>query len=202
MTRRVRAWAGIAGVVTFVTSWVIAGLLRDGYSPMHDAISRLAERGAPHRWIVVAGMVAFGLGALAFAGVLRRHASIAMTVAGISSFGVAVFPCSAGCPGPETVTDTGHILFAGVHYVALTLVPILQSRSVFARAVIGVAGTALSLHALGFGPNGALQRLGLTTLDLWLVISALTAFREPPDSSLGSKKDSGQGGRTPNAWIS
>ena len=173
MTRRVRAWAGIAGVCVFVTSWVSAGLLRDGYSPIHDAISRLAELGAPHRWIVVTGMVAFGLGALVFAGVLRRDASIAMTVAGISSFGVALFPCSEGCPGPETVTDTGHILFAGAHYVSLTLVPILQSRSVLARGVTVMAGIALGLHALGIGPNGALQRIGLSTLDAWLVISAL-----------------------------
>jgi hypothetical membrane protein len=189
VTRRVRAWAGITGVFAFVTSWVIAGLLRDGYSPMHDAISRLAERGAPHRWIVLAGMIAFGLGALVFAGVLRRHASIAMTVAGISSFGVAVFPCTAGCPGLETVTDTGHILFAGVHYVSLTLVPILQSRSVLARGVTVMTGTALGLHALGSGPNGALQRLGLITLDLWLVITALAAFTGPRDSAPSSKKD-------------
>jgi hypothetical membrane protein len=156
---------------------------------VHDAISRLAERDTPHRWIVLAGMVAFGLGALAFAGVLRRHASIAMMVAGISSFGVAAFPCTTGCPGPQTVTDTGHILFAGVHYVCLTLVPILQSRSVFARAVTVVAGMALGLHALGFGPNGVLQRLGLITLDLWFVITALAAFTGPRDSAPSSKRD-------------
>jgi hypothetical membrane protein len=177
VTRRVRACAVIAGVGAFVASWIVAGSLRDGYSPMHDAISRLAELGAPHRWIVVAGMVAFGLGALVSAGLLSRPATIAMTIAGISSFGVAVFPCTAGCPGPETVTDTAHIVFAGAHYVALVLVPILQSRSKFARAVTTIAGTALSLQVLGFGPNGAMQRIGLTTLDAWLVITAFKAAR-------------------------
>ena len=182
-----RAFAAIVAPVVFITSWVVAGLMRDGYDPVTDAISRLAELGAPNRWIVTTGMVSFGVGCLVFAPVLRRSstaASISMVVAGIASLGVAAFPCTAGCPGPDGFdTNLGHVVSAGIHYLAFGAVPFLVARRVEGRyrsfcLVAGLcASLALGAHAAGLGPNGLLQRTGLTILDLWLVLTGLGAAR-------------------------
>src|SRR5688500_6922534 len=108
ISRRTRAVAGIAGPTAFIASWLIAGWLREGYDPVNDAISRLAELGAPNRWIVSTGMVTFGGACLLFAPRLNRPASSVLSVAGVASLVVAAFPCTEGCPGPGTVTDAGH----------------------------------------------------------------------------------------------
>jgi hypothetical membrane protein len=171
--RRVAQIAGVVGPVVFITSWVVAGALRDGYDPMHDAISRLAELGAPNRWIVTAGMVTFGAAVPIFARLLSPGARLFAVVAGLSSLAVAAFPCSEGCPGDGEFTDTAHGLAAGAHYVSLIAMGLVASRSVAARAVVLAAGGALLLHASGIGPNGGLQRLGLTTLDLWMITLAV-----------------------------
>ena len=156
----------------FISCWVYAGAIRDGYNPVRDAISRLAELGAPNRYIVTSGMVVFGVGCLLFAGLLRKPASISMTVAGLASFGVAAFPCTEGCPGFGSLTDTAHILFAGLHYVSFGLTPVLHSRKPVVLTIAGLAGLALLIQATGLGPNGLFQRIGLTTLDAWLIATA------------------------------
>ena len=152
---------------------MVAGTLRPGYDPVTDAISRLAELGAPNRWIVTSGMIAFGLGALVFAGLLRRSAAVALVIAGLSSFAVATFPCTQGCPGGGSFTDVAHVLAAAAFYVAFVLVPLLHHRRGPVVVVALVAGAALALHGGGVGPNGLLQRSGLTILDAWLVVTAL-----------------------------
>src|SRR5688500_3106948 len=158
--------------------------MRRGYDPVTDAISRLAELGAPNRWIVTAGIVAFGLGALLFAPRLKRPAAVALALAGLASFAVALFPCTEGCPGPGTFTDTAHVVAAAAFYVSFVLVPILQADATIHVVVVGVAGTALALHGGGIGPNGLLQRAGLTLLDGWLIVTALRY-------SLSVKRDGG-----------
>ena len=117
-------------------------------------------------------MVVFGIGCLLFAGLLRKPAAISMTVAGLASFGVAAFPCTEGCPGFGSFTDTAHILFAGLHYTAFGLTPALQSRRPGVLVLGGLAGVALLIHATGLGPNGLFQRIGLTTLDAWMIATA------------------------------
>jgi hypothetical protein len=182
-----RSVAAVVGTVAFVASWIVAGAIRPGYDPASDAISRLAELGAQDRWIVTAGMIAFGLGCIAFAPVLRpvsRAAWMALFVAGLASFGVAIFPCTKGCPGPDGFdTNLGHILSAGLHYGAFCSVPISIARRSNGGyrnlSLVAGLGAALALggHAAGLGPNGLLQRIGLTTLDLWLVFTALRGAR-------------------------
>ena len=176
-TIRKRAIAGAIGPLAFITSWVVAGALRSGYDPMSDAISRLAELGAENRWIVSTGMVTFGGACLAFAPCLRHPASISLRVAGAASLGVAAFPCTEGCPGPGTVTDVGHTIAAGVHYVAFVLTPVLHERRPVDVAVAALAGAALLAHGTGIEPNGALQRAGLTILDAWLFATAFRTIR-------------------------
>lgn len=174
----------------FVSSWTIAGALREGYDPVEDAISRLAEIDAPNRWIVSSGMVAFGVCALAFSSVWRDdHPSgaAALAAAGLSSLGVAAFPCTEGCPGPGEFTDTAHGVVEGVHYFSFALAVALSAWEAgrlgriryagWSRLAAGAGGVLLLLHAAGLGSNGLFQRLGLTTLDAWLVSSALYALR-------------------------
>ncbi len=183
MRRRAGAALAIAGVASFVTAWVVLSAIRKNYSPVNDAISQLAELGAPHRGLMTAGIVAFGAGAVAFAPSLGGRAGAALAVAGLGSFGVASFPCTEGCPGAGEFTDTAHGVAAAVHYVAFAVTPFLVGRDRRSAAITALAGLALAIHATGLGPSGLFQRLGLTTLDVWLVA---TAFRHLIDEAATS----------------
>ena len=188
MDTRVRATAGIVGPVAFISAWVIAGALRDGYDPVIQAISRLAESGAPNRWIVTAGMITFGVSALVFASVMKQFTkpgAFFMVVAGLSSFGVAAFPCTSGCPGiGSTFFDTAHVVVAGIHYVALTNAPLAiwwERRTgryaLFCLVMATATGLALTAQALGIGPNGLMQRTGITLSDVWMITTAVLLMR-------------------------
>jgi hypothetical membrane protein len=171
--RRLRSTAGPAAAAYFIATWVVAGFLRDVYDPVDDAISRLAEQGAPNRWIVTSGMVVFGVGALSFAPLLKRPARLALSVAGLASLGVAVFPCSEGCPRDGATIDLVHAGFAALFYISFTATPVLQSRTRYAIAISTVAAISLSLHGLSIA-NGLMQRIGVTALDLWLIYTGVS----------------------------
>jgi hypothetical protein len=160
----------------FVTSWIVAGLLRRGYSPVDDPISKLAALGADQRWIVTSGMTAFGLGCAVFAPALHGRARTALAVAAIASLGVAAFPCTEGCNG-DAFTDKAHTVVAGILYLALTVTPVLHSRRPAPVVTSCVAGVALAMHVFGIGPGGLFQRIGLTTNDAWIVATALGLSR-------------------------
>ncbi len=114
-----------------------------------------------------------------------------MVIAGTSAFGLGFFPCSAGCPGIEgEFTDTMHSVMAAIHYIAFGLSPLvlaINSRqttpkgfrafSIFAT-VFG--GFFLLSQFTGWGPNGITQRIGLTTLDLWMMATAMLLLRAQP----------------------
>jgi hypothetical membrane protein len=184
---RAAAAGGVLGPLLFVSAWVVSGALRDGYSPVHDAISRLAERGAPDRWIVTSGMLAFGLGSLLLAAALKnderlRKTSFGVIVVGLSAIAVAMFPCSEGCPGLEELTDNAHALAAGVNYAAFTAAPLLTAAATyrddrrfaaFSGAAASFAAAALVIQASGLGANGLWQRIGLTIDDIWMVATSL-----------------------------
>ena len=185
--------AGLVGPAAFITSWVVAGILRRGYDPVNQSISELAALDTPNRLIVTSGMVVFGIGAQFFAAELRRRGqkrvSTAMTLAGLSSLGVAGFPCTLGCPGAGTsFLDTGHAVMAGIHYATFTAAPLLLSfeesasnrRRTFSAVIAIVAGAALTAQVMGWGPNGLMQRIGLTTNDIWMMVMALSSPSLPP----------------------
>lgn len=190
MRHRTSLVAGIAGPLAFILSWVVAGTLRDGYDPVNDAISRLAETGAPQRWIVTAGMISFGIATLIFArgpaGDTTPTTRWFLVAAGFSSFAVAAFPCTAGCPGVgSTAVDTAHVIAAGVHYVALTSAPLSiwaarhheRGYPRFCLILGGAAGVALISQAMGIGPNGLMQRIGLSLNDAWMIATAVMLSR-------------------------
>lgn len=207
-------WAGIVGPVAYVAIWAMAGMVTPDYDPVSQAISELGAVGAPTRGAMSTGFVVFGLLALPFAVALRRGlpgdgrpAAASAVVCGLATVGAAVFPCTAGCPGPgATMTDTGHSVVAVVGYLALMATPLLVARQLrgqdrwrgFARwsLACGLVGSALmAAWALGlFGAaGGAAQRTFNTLADVWWASAGLVLLagggggdrRSPPAADTG-----------------
>jgi hypothetical membrane protein len=183
-TRAAAAGEGV-GPVAFVAAWVATGATASHYSPVNDAISRLAALHAPTRTAMTAGFVVFGIGVPCYAYALHRAmngwAWLTAAATGLATLGVAAMPLDRSTAG-----DRLHGVFAGVGYVTLAATPLLASpqlrragRIVAARVSIvagAVAGTSLAL-TLGASAHGLFQRTGLTAGDAWLVASAVAIIR-------------------------
>lgn len=176
------AACGIVGVVGFVAAWIACGVARDGYSPVDDAISELAEVGAPGRAWMTAGFVVFGVGVPLYARALRTAlpgpAWIAATVTGLATLGVAATPLGGA--------DAAHGAFAVLGYASLAATPLLAAPTFrragadgWARASIACgACSAVLLAASTFEPgHGASQRVGLLITDAWIVATAWSMLR-------------------------
>jgi hypothetical membrane protein len=164
------AVGGLVGPIAFISCWALGGLLTEGYSPVDDAISRLAAVDVDTRWLMTAGFVAFGVGVplfgLALREVLPGRAWIAAVVTGLATLGVALLPLDVS----DTV-DALHGVAAGTGYVALALLPVLASRPLRSRAslVLGLAIAACLVLTLVEPIDGLAQRTGLTLGDLWIL---------------------------------
>jgi hypothetical membrane protein len=189
---RLQAWCGVVGPTGFVAAWVIAGARAKGYSPANDAISRLAAADAPTRWLMTAGFVCFGIGVPVFSLVLRHALPgptwVAAAVSGFATLGVAASPIHV-TPRLSQV----HGVFASIGYIALALVPLLAApalrrqdhhRAAAASMVVAALAGACLVATSVAEANGLFQRLGLTVVDAWLVVSAIAlapaATRENP----------------------
>ena len=201
---RVAGWLGLVGPLVYVATWAVAGATRDGYSPLRDAISQLAEVGASTSIPMNTAFVIFGLTALPFAPAVTRTLpgagpalTWAIAVAGLGTIGAAVFPCTTGCPGPgASLTDTGHTVTATIGYAALALAPLLAGRAVrhqsgwggyaTASIVIGMVGSvglvAWAANAGGATHSGLLQRTFNTLLDAWWAGTAVVVLRRQRQS--------------------
>lgn len=171
---------GVAGPAAFVAAWAVGGAVADGYSPVEDPISRLAAVDAATRPLMTAGFLGFSVGVGAFAAVALRASSpgvawVAAIGSSLATAAVAALPLDAGVDGL-------HGLAAGTGYLALVAVPALATpglrrggRPIEAGVALGVAGVA-AVALLGSvvvdGSTGLLQRLGLTILDAWVVVTA------------------------------
>jgi hypothetical membrane protein len=165
--RRAAAVAGIAGPTAFVAAWAVGGARTPGYSPVEQAISRIAEIGAPQRPVMTAGFVAFGVAVPAFALVARRRlgwrTAASLVVAGVATLGVAATPLEDGRD------DTAHAVLAGVGYGAMALAPLVVRHRRAGDAAVGLVAAA-ALLGTAVGPaSGLLQRLGLGVVDAWIV---------------------------------
>ena len=95
---------------------------------------------------------------------------------GLATIGIAALPLER-----SAAVDTWHGAAAGVAYVTLAATPLLAGRSLRERghrrlaALSGLVGvvtaTSLALSLTGL-PTGLFQRIGLTTGDLWIMVSA------------------------------
>ena len=180
------ALGGIIGPTAFVVAWSIGSGLASHYSAIDDAISRLAEVGAPTRALMTAGFVVFGVGlpiySLALREALPGWSWGTAAATGLATLGVAAAPL-----GRSSYGDTVHGLFAGAGYITLALTPLLAAgplrragRPAWARLSIAVGvGAGISLLATTATElNGLFQRLGLTAVDVWIVATAVEILRD------------------------
>lgn len=181
---RLRAAGGVIGPVVFVGAWSLSGLSARDYSAVHDAISQLAETGAPTRAAMTAGFVAFGIAVPVYGTALRSTldgwAWATAIATGFATLGVAAVPLGA----PTRDTIHGSIATAG--YLTLAATPLLASRA-FARAgrvawarasvISGIASAACLLATLPGPAHGLFQRLGLGAVDIWIVATAIEIMR-------------------------
>jgi len=180
-----RAWGGVIGPASFVTAWAACGAAKSGYSPIDDAISRLAAIGASTRPFMTAGFVAFGVSVPLYGSALRRHlngpAWLTAVSTGIATLGAAAFPL-----GVSNTIDGVHGTMATIGYATLAATPLLAVRPLCSSGRRQAAGLSLgagvlaglSLAATVLGPaHGLFQRLGLTIGDVWLAAGAVAMLR-------------------------
>lgn len=182
---RVARFAGVAGPAAFVGAWAVGSAVTEGYSPVSDTISRLAEQGASTQPLMTAGFIGFGLLMPVFGRGLgqalgSRAVQAAVTTSAVGTLAVAAFPLSS--EGGTTV-DTLHLIAAGVAYAANVLGPIAAAphlRSRTARRASYALSAAMAAALLGSlaldDLTGLLQRTGLTLYDGWAVTLALTVL--------------------------
>jgi hypothetical protein len=180
------AWGGIVGPTVFVATWAALGATRSGYSPLEDAISRLAETGTATRPAMTAGFVVYGVGLAGWAAALRSGlggpAWIPAAGVAATTFGVAAFPLRPNASGAV------HAAFAVAGYAGLAAVPlvaaagpVLARHPVAARASVAVGVVTaglLAASAAGAPAHGLTQRVGLTLGDAWVVLSSALVLRQ------------------------
>ncbi len=179
------ALGGIIGPIAFVSAWSIGGLAASHYSAIDDAISHLAEIGAPTRPFMTAGFIVFGVGlpiySVALRDALPGWSWLTAAATGLATLGVAAAPL-----GRSPAGDRLHGVFAGAGYITLALTPLLAAgplrragRSSLARMSIAVGAAAgISLLATtATDHDGLFQRLGLTIGDVWIVLTAVEILR-------------------------
>jgi hypothetical membrane protein len=183
---RTATLGGVIGPAGFIGAWVIGAATTSApYSPIEDAISRLAAIGSDTRWVMTAGFVTFGLSLPVYARALRATlpgtAWIAATATGLATLAVAAAPLDRS----DTV-DRLHGIFAGIGYLTLAATPLLAAPPLLAMghprlARSGIAAgvtSAISLALTTTGlPTGLFQRVGLTVSDVWIIATALAIRR-------------------------
>ncbi len=185
---RLGALCGILGPAAFVGAWLVGGAVTNGYDPTRKAISQLASEGAPTQPVMTAGLVVFGLlipvWAFALARVLDEpRLRISVTVAGLATIAVALFPLSRETGQPQ---DVAHAVSAGVGYVAMAVSPLLGAfalrrrglgRAAALSAVVGIVSACALVASVTTDYGGGFQRLGLTVVDAWYVVVATWVLR-------------------------
>ena len=169
------------GPTAFVGAWIVGGLIKKNYSPVEDAISRLAAVGSSTRPLMTCGFVCFGVAVPAYALALRRWIGgpswMAAFGTGVATLGVAAVPLGMSSSG-----DLLHGGLATTGYITLTATPLLAARTLWharrrttARLSLAIGtGAGLCLAATVLGRHhGLWQRTGLSIGDSWLVASAV-----------------------------
>jgi hypothetical protein len=188
---------GFAGQYLFPLSWLVGGLLQDGYSFRDQPISELGGRNAAHPWIVQAGISLWGLSVLAVAVALwlavedfrhRRWARIGAALIGIA--GVCIFVSGFVAPLDcmpnidrvcEAREDAGSLSLR--HYVHLWAS--LVALPPLVLAAIAVALGFRRHPRLGF--IAPLSALGLVVGIAFLFAFPQTGHRGSPDVGLNQR---------------
>lgn len=169
------------GPVAFVSAWAVGGARTPSYSPVNDAISRIAASGAPERGLMTAGFVVYGASVLVGSIAVRRsplsRAWPLVAANALATWAVAALPLDV-----SDGMDLAHGVAATAGYVSLAAVPALAAgpligmgRSAAGRASVlaaGAIGVCLALTVVTEA-NGLAQRTGLGIGDVWLVAAGL-----------------------------
>jgi hypothetical membrane protein len=180
------ALGGVIGPATFIGAWATGGIVTDrDYSPVNDAISRLAAVGADTRPLMTSGFIVFGVALPAFALALRDRlpgrAWVTAAATGVATLAVAATPLDR-----SKLVDGLHGVSATVGYVTLAATPLLSAQPLFRRGHRALAGAGLvaafvSAVCLALTasplPTGLFQRLGLTASDAWIAATAVAILR-------------------------
>lgn len=181
------ALCGIVGPVAFVSAWLLGGALTEGYDPLSDAISQLAREGADTQLLMTTGFVVFGVLLPVWASTLghvlsSRALRVSVSVAGLATLGVALFPLSRAGGQPQ---DVAHALMAVTGYAATAVSPLLGAAALGRRRLTTVARASITVGVVSavalvgsvVTGSGGLQRLGLTVVDGWYVVLAVAVLR-------------------------
>lgn len=187
--RTERPWAAlglVVGPVAFVSAWAVGGSrMPEPYSPVSDAISRIAAVGSPERVLMTVGFVIYGAAVLAGSAAVRRsplhRAWPFVAVNALATLAVAATPLDH-----SDRVDLLHGVFATIGYASITLVPLVSAGplrrlghrgaadlSVVAGVVSGLCLAATTVSA----SKGAFQRGGLGAGDLWLLTTGIVLWR-------------------------
>jgi hypothetical protein len=201
--RRARAAGGSLGPVAFVVAWAVLGRRAPHYSPIHDPISRLAAVGAPTRWAMTAGFLAFTAGVLPAATALGRAHSRATGAAAATT---ALATAAVGlAPLGAPFGDVPHAVAAGTADAALALTPLAAGRAqwragdrsaaVRSFALAAVTGGCLAVSATSPPTVGFWQRVGLLAGDVWIASACYrllrTTARQSPSTGVASTSKPG-----------
>ncbi len=185
-----RRWAqlGVVGPTVFVGAWLVGSLRAADYSVVDDAISQLAASGAETRSVMTLGLVVYGAALIGF-GVLGRatigrNPAVAAIVTGVATLGVAATPLDT-----SSIVDQLHGIAAVIGYVSLvalpvSLIPTLRrlrlTRLAYIAPHTSIIATLALLFSMDASTNGLWQRIGLTIVDVWLILvsAALLTARE------------------------
>jgi len=189
--QRLFALGGVIVPILFTGVVIIVGLLHPGYSHVSQTISELGEVGAPYATIMNANIGVSGLLFIAFAYGLHKGIGdgkgskvgpILVAISGGFRIGVAVFPL----PSPL------HMPIAVAGFITIMIAPLVISRRLkqdsrwqgyrLYSLATGVTAVILFLALLAGqgGPwYGALQRIFLAPLFIWIEVMAIHLLRLP-----------------------
>lgn len=179
-------WLALVCWAAFAATVAAMPMLKDGYSPVDDAISYGAI--GPYGGVQVAGFFALAAGTSILAHCLRSTGSQPVVIAllalsAIAVAGLAVVPID-GHGQPTTATGRVHSSAASIAFLS-TVAAMLWSARSFARGQalaplvpssfgLGcVAVTLLVALSAGIGPAGLVQRATVLCEIVWLSLVAL-----------------------------
>jgi hypothetical protein len=192
--------AGAIGSAAYVCAWIVAGAMRPGYSPVHQAISDLAvgPGGLPYRvGGVVAALLKIGFAAgfalLSYAWPKRSWRYLATTflvIAGLGMITTATFTDAAATVRIHSTATAIGALSRLLAMVAVGIVLLTRSEMRgWATYSFVAAGLTLLLFAAefaAFAPSsplasahmgGLMERIFVIELESWYVLLAIGLFR-------------------------
>lgn len=192
--QRALAFVGVAGTAYFALTVAALHFEPTGYSPVTQTVS---DYGVGAFSVAMAlGFFAGGIGMAALALVLRsasagrrglRVGSTLLLVAGVVLFLVGLFPTDIE-GAPATAHGTAHNVLSLIVFVlaptGMLEISHAKGRPWFSVTPLALAVAALSLvldAALALDASGVVERIVITVIFGWVLLTSYSAFRHPED---------------------